>query len=61
MYPKKLTPDDIAMLRVCHEAGPISAMEMVGEFLPFVKAGLIGPDGLLTENGLFCLALEDTP
>ncbi len=55
------TQDDIAMLRVVQESGPITLADMLGDFKPQVKAGWIGPDGHLTESGLFVLALEDTP
>lgn len=43
--------DMIGMLRVVDEAGPISALDMVGDFRDVVKRGYVGSDGLLTLMG----------
>lgn len=61
----ELTPDDISMLRVVSEAGPLGAGAMTSAFIKYVKAGLIGGDGRLTQSGrdvlLAVAAPEKTP
>lgn len=51
--------DEIGLLRVVDEAGPISTMAMVTEFKGVVKKGYVGSDGLLTEKGKQYLAEQD--
>lgn len=53
--------DMIGMLRVVDEAGPISALEMVGDFKAAVKRGFIGSNGCLTEAGRRFLAESEHP
>lgn len=56
---KAPSSDDIVMLRVVDEAGPINAESMATGFIRQVKMGWIGLDGRLTALGLAVLHAGD--